>query len=230
MSGLRSWRSRGGSPPVVIHEINNPLEAVSNLVYLIQNQPSTPESKVYLEMVDEQLRRISAITRETLTFNRTAQHPQSADLVELLGMALRTYDRDIGEKKLIMMIRLPESALCAVYPGELTQAFSNLISNAIDASEYGGKVHIRLKSKADRYQITVGDCGAGIPSTVRQKLFQAFASGKASGNGLGLWVSKRIVEKHGGHIRWRSSTGSNNHGTAFQILLANSNVPLQQLN
>jgi signal transduction histidine kinase len=207
---------------VVIHEINNPLEAIANLAFLLKTQPLSDEGLRFVQMMEEQLLRISTITRQTLRFNRTAERPLSADLVELIRIAVRTYSRGISEKQLKLELDLPSFAVCEVYPGELTQAVSNLISNAIDASELGGRLQIRLRSRLASFFITVCDSGSGVPETMRNVIFDAFATGKESGNGLGLWICRRIVEKHGGHILWRTSTRPERHGTAFRISLDNS--------
>jgi len=207
---------------VVVREINNPLEAIANLAFLLKTQSLSDDARSYVAMIEEQLSRIAAITRQTLGFNRAVERPLSADLVELIGIAIRTYSRGIAEKGLRLELDLPSMAVCEVYPGELTQALSNLISNAIDASEIGGRVQIRLRSRSTRFYITVCDSGCGVPMAMRNVIFDAFATGKETGNGLGLWICRRIVEKHGGHILWRSSIRPEKHGTAFRISLDNS--------
>jgi signal transduction histidine kinase len=207
---------------VVIHEINNPLEAIANLAFLLKTQSLSDDARSYVAMVEEQLSRISAITRQSLGFNRAVERPLSADLVELIGIAVRTYSRGMAEKRIQLELELPSIAVCEVYPGELIQVFSNLISNAIDASEVGGRLQIRLRSRSTHFYITVCDSGCGVPKAMRNAIFDAFATGKETGNGLGLWICRRIVEKHGGHILWRSSTRPEKHGTAFRISLGNS--------
>jgi two-component system, NtrC family, sensor kinase len=206
---------------VMMHEINNPLEAITNLVYLFKakTEPLTEDAADYLGLIEEQLTRIAAVTRQALSFNRVSMRPTKADLVEILGIAIRTYSRGIFEKQLRVELDVPETAHCDVYPGELTQAFSNLISNAVEASGRGGKIHIRVRSRAGRHDITICDFGSGVPAAMRKTLFKAFATGKETGNGLGLWVCSKIVEKHGGRILWRSSTRPEKHGTAFRISL-----------
>jgi len=215
---------------VVIHEINNPLEAVSNLVYLLKIHGMSEVAMPYLDLMEEQLLRISSVTHQALNFNRTALRPQRADLAELVRIAVRTYAPGIVAKRLQMVLDLPASASAEVYPGEITQAISNLVANAIDASEPGGKIQVRLRPKVlpmsgpkpGRYHITVSDGGGGVPEAMRATLFNAFATGKENGNGLGLWVCSRIVAKHGGTIRWRTSTREGNHGTTFRISLQSS--------
>lgn len=206
----------------MIHEINNPLEAITNLLYLFKSQPLPASALDFLEMMDEQIRRINVITRQTLSFHRTADKPLRADLVELLKIAIRTYSHKIAEKEIKLELDLPIFVECEVYPGELTQVFSNLISNSIDASDRGGLLRIRLRSAPNHVSITVCDAGCGIPPAIRNSLFEAFSSGKEKGNGLGLWICRRIVEKHGGHILWRSSTRPERSGTAFRISLDKS--------
>jgi signal transduction histidine kinase len=203
----------------IIHEINNPLEAVANLAFLMKSQQLPEPANRYLEVMEEQIERINQITRRTLGFNRIVDHPLKADLVELIQMAIRTYFRDITLKSIKLELDLPPLAECEVYPGELTQVFSNLISNAVDASEPGGRLRIRIRSRDPGFHITVCDSGCGIPTDIRNAVFEAFTTGKESGNGLGLWITRRIVEKHGGRIQLRTSTRPERHGTAFRILL-----------
>jgi len=203
----------------MIHEINNPLEAITNLVYLVKLQPLPANALAYLEMMDEQLRRMNLITHQTLSFHRTVEKPQRADLVELLKIAIRTYSHGIAEKEIKLELDLPILAEWEVYPGELTQVFSNLISNSIDASHRGVPLKIRLRTSQQHVSITVCDSGCGIPLAIRGSLFEPYSSGKETGNGLGLWICHRIVEKHGGHILWRSSTRPERSGTAFRISL-----------
>ena len=203
----------------MIHEINNPLEAITNLVFLLKAQ-SLPASAIdCLEMMDEQIRRMNVITRQTLSFHRTTEKPLRADLVELLKIAIRTYSHKILEKEIKVELDLPLRADYEVFPGELTQVFSNLISNSIDASYRGGPLRIRLRTAPEHVSIMVCDSGSGIPPAMKKSLFNAFSSGKEKGNGLGLWICRRIVEKHGGHILWRSSTRPERSGTAFRISL-----------
>jgi len=206
----------------MIHEINNPLEAVTNLAYLLKAQQLSENARVYLEMMDEQIRRMHHISRQTLAFHRTAEKPLRTDLVELLKIAIRTYNHKIAEMRLRVELDLPPVAECEVYPGELTQAFANLISNAIEASDEGGVLKVRLRTAANHVSVTVCDSGCGIPSEMKNSLFDAFCSGKEAGNGLGLWICRRIVEKHGGFIRWRSCTSPPKSGTTFRILLGKS--------
>jgi signal transduction histidine kinase len=209
---------------VVIHEINNPLEAVANLLYLLKNEPLSEAGLQYLAIMEDQLNRIGNITRQALGFNRASQQPSRSDLVELMGVAVRTFSKDIGVKQLNVKLETPEALKCIVYPGELTQAFCNLISNAIQASIQGGAIRIRIRSNAVRHRITVCDYGCGVPEDLRTTLFEAFATGRESGNGLGLWVCQRIIEKHHGQIRWRTCTKEDRHGTAFQVSLSDLSI------
>lgn len=213
----------------MIHEINNPLEAVANLAFLMKSEQLPERAVHYLEMMEEQIQRINLITRQTLGFNRTVERPLKSDLVQLAQIAIRTYSRDITAKNIRLELDLPPLAECEVYPGELTQVFSNLISNAVDASEQGGRLQIRIRLRSPSFHFVVCDSGCGIPAEMRNSVFDAFTTSKESGNGLGLWISRRIVEKHGGRIRWRSSTHAERHGTAFRVSLNHSSAAVEMV-
>jgi signal transduction histidine kinase len=202
------------------HEINNPLEAVVNLIYLVRAQKLPKEARKYLETVDEQIGRINLISKQILDFHRTVDHPSKVDLVNLMEIALRTLKPRISEKNMQLELDLPKSAPCTVFPGELIQVFSNLIANSIDASARGDRLIIRIRTGSGRVVISVRDFGSGVPSSLRGVIFDAFITGKESGNGLGLWICRRIVAKHRGSILWHSSTNPDRHGTTFRVSLA----------
>ncbi|HEV2276168.1 MAG TPA: ATP-binding protein [Acidobacteriaceae bacterium] len=204
---------------MIMHEINNPLEAVSNLVFLLREQPLNEQATRYLNLIEEQLNRVHEIAHKTLGFYRDVEKPRATDLVGLIHVALRVHSFPISHRSLRVQLELPPSAHYDGFPGELTQALSNLISNAVEASRHGGSLRIRLRTTCGHVHITIGDSGSGIPQNLRERLFEAFASGREAGHGLGLWVCRRAVEKHQGQIRWRTSTRPGSSGTTFRISL-----------
>jgi signal transduction histidine kinase len=205
----------------VMHEINNPSQAIADLVYLIGKDADHPELvRAHAAQIEEQLVRIQYIARQTLSFFRDTPRPQTKDLVPLVDTALRYHAGLLDEKQIQLRKEMPDMLLGSVYPGDVLQLVSNLVRNAAEALPPGGTLCVRLKACQGNARLTVADNGRGIPQAIQARLFEAFQSDKAdAGNGLGLWICKTIVEKHGGHIHWRSSIKSAAHGTTFSVLL-----------
>jgi signal transduction histidine kinase len=205
----------------VMHEINNPAQAVADLVYLVAKDADRPDLvRARAAQIEEQLVRIQYITRQTLAFFRDPPRTQEKDLVPLVESALRYYAGLVEEKHIELRKEMPDMLVASGYPGDFLQMVSNLVRNAIEALPVGGTLRIRLRASQGTGRLTVADTGRGIPLPIRARLFEAFQSDKAeAGNGLGLWICKTIVEKHGGQIQWRSSTGGKTHGTVFSITI-----------
>lgn len=222
---LRQSEKRGLAGRVtasVVHEINNPAEAIGNLIYLLKLQAEDPqEVRALAAMMEEQLARIRHVSRQTLSYFRDAPQKQQTDVVALVATTLRFYRSAIDHKQIIVRSDLPEVLMASLYPGDFLQMISNLVSNAIDAMRPGGMLSIRLRSHSGVFRLTIADNGCGIPAGVREHVFEAFHSTKKeAGNGLGLWICWAIAERHGGHLRWRSSAAENFHGTTFSFSLA----------
>ena len=212
----------------IAHEINNPLEAVTNLVYLakmdIQNTERVAE---YLEMASRELERVAHIARQTLGFYRDTSSPVRFSVTQMLGDLLSLYERRFESRRIAVSKQFDQNIVITALMGELRQAFSNLITNAIDAMPAGGKLVIRARpahawNNAHRpgVRITLLDTGSGIARHHKKNLFQPFFTTKEDvGTGLGLWITRSIVEKHGGLIRVKSTTTPDAHGTAFSIFL-----------
>src|SRR5271165_5078747 len=212
----------------IAHEIRNPLDTVSNLLYLLRHeQESGAASTQYLEMASDELARIAQITGQLLTFHREARSPVEVDLTDVVQSVLVLHAPQIKRAHIKVEQRLDTTPAVRGFPGELRQVFSNLVGNAIDAMPHASKLilHLRESSLAsDRarkgVRVTVLDTGAGIPLGVRRNLFAPFYTTKGEkGTGLGLWVSRGIIEKHEGTIFLRSSTQAGKSGTAFSVFL-----------
>jgi signal transduction histidine kinase len=205
----------------VMHEINNPSQAIADLVYLIGKEADHPEMvRARAVQIEEQLVRIQYIARQTLSFFRDTPQVQARDLVPLVETALRYHSDVLAEKRIQVRKELPERLIGDIYPGDFLQLVSNLVRNAVEALPVGGTLYLRLRASGTNGRLTVADNGRGIPLRIQARLFEAFQSDKAeAGNGLGLWICKTITEKHGGHIRWRSSTEGKGRGTAFAVSL-----------
>jgi PAS domain S-box-containing protein len=204
----------------VAHEINNPLEAVSNLLYLSLHEDGLPVvSKRYLRMANEELRRVGHIVSQTLGFYRESGAPQSIDLRALVDDVLALYQRRLDARQ-IRVTRSMEKAIVEGVPGELRQVVANLLSNALDAMEPYGVLSIEVRSQKEEVRLSISDTGHGISTPVLQHIFEPFFTTKKDvGTGLGLWVSKGIVEKHQGRLDVMSSQRDEDHGTAFVMTL-----------
>jgi signal transduction histidine kinase len=205
----------------VMHEINNPSQAIGDLVYLIAKDADRPDLvRARAALIEEQLVRIQYIARQTLSFFRDTPRTQTKDLVPLVDTALRYHAGLLDEKRIKLRKEMPDRLLGSVYPGDFLQLVSNLIRNAAEVLPAGGTLCVRLKAHGGNARLTVADNGRGISPAIQARLFEAFQSDKAdAGTGLGLWICKTIVEKHGGRIGWRSSTKPANQGTTFSLIL-----------
>jgi signal transduction histidine kinase len=207
----------------IAHEINNPLEAITNLIYLARTDPLTPTAvQRQLEIADGELARVAQIAQQTLGFYRDTSRPADIDLNTLLAEVVDLFSRHLVRKNLRCTVDLDPDLRIFGLRGEVRQVFSNLLVNAIDASSTGT---IRLRGRrslnAGRKGISVliSDQGAGIPPSIRPRLFSPFFTTKESvGTGLGLWVTRNIVEKQGGVVRFRSRVVPPT-GTVFRVFL-----------
>lgn len=212
----------GRMAATIAHEINNPLEAVVNLVYLAKNDPNlSPQTREYLASADVELGRVSHMVRQTLGFYRENAGPKWIDAGEMVQQITELYRNKILRKNVKIDFRADKAELFGV-EGELRQVVSNLVSNAIDAVEMNGRIRLRVRNfhrgNNSLVRVVVADNGHGIAPENRSKMFQPFFTTKASvGTGLGLWVSKGIIEKHHGRIRLRTSTRPEKSGTVFTI-------------
>jgi PAS domain S-box-containing protein len=218
--------SLGKLAATVAHEINNPLEAVTNFIYLARHQPDLPEKvKYYLGYADQELGRVAHIARQTLGFYRDNSRPTLVTVSDVMDDVLTIYDRKFKYKSLSVERRIEHGLTVYTLQGELKQILSNLIANAIDACEENGRIVIHARNSHDfmsgRYgiRLTIADTGMGIPERNKSRLFAPFFTTKKDvGTGLGLWITKDLLEKKGGHIRVRSRN-SKPSGTIMSIYL-----------
>jgi len=205
----------------VMHEVNNPSQAIGDLVYLIAKDADRPDLvRARAALIEEQLVRIQYIARQTLSFFRDTPRTQPKDLVPLVDTALRYHSGLLDEKRIKLCKDMPDVLLASVYPGDFLQLVSNLVRNAVEVLPAKGTLCVRLQARGRHVRLTVADNGRGISPGIQARMFEAFQSDKAdAGNGLGLWICKTIVEKHGGRIGWRSSTKPATQGTTFSVLL-----------
>lgn len=218
--------SVGRLAATVAHEINNPLEAVTNFIYLTKLEAHLPENvKGYMTHADEELGRVSHLVQQTLGFYRDNSVPVRLAVSDVIEDVLVIYERKFKYKELNIEKRIEPGLTVSTSRGELKQILSNLIANAIDASQDGGKIVIgarasrHLRSGQSGIRITVADDGTGISSENKRKLFMPFFTTKKElGTGLGLWIARDLLEKKGGQIRFRSSDQAKS-GTVMSVFL-----------
>ncbi len=215
--------SVGRLAATVAHEINNPLEAVTNFIYLAKHHPGLPEKvERYLTCADQELGRVAHIAQQTLGFYRDNSRPASLSVAEVIEDVVALYERKFKYKALKVEKRIQPNLTVVALQGELKQVLSNLIGNAIDASRENGRIII--SARASRYprcgvRITVADTGSGMSEEHKRRIFTPFFSTKKDvGTGLGLWITKDLLEKKQGHIRFRSSNSAPS-GTVMRIFL-----------
>jgi PAS domain S-box-containing protein len=208
----------------IAHEINNPLEAVTNLIYLARHDSLNANN--YLQMAESEVARVGRIAQQALGFVRDPAVAAHLDVGAVLDEVLQLYASKLKKKQVRVEKRFHTVEIQA-YSGELRQLFSNLIVNALDAVQPGGCLHLRVARGTDRttqgrsgVRVVVADNGTGIAPEHFEHLFEPFyTTKKDSGTGLGLWLSLGIVRKHGGSIRVRSRTQGTATGTVFSIFL-----------
>jgi PAS domain S-box-containing protein len=210
----------------IAHEINNPLEAVTNLIYLSRTDPDVPQPvQMLLETADAELARVAQIAQQTLGFYRDTTRPIEIKLNDLLHGVVDLFERKMVSRKITCTLDLEPDLCIHGLQGEIRQVFSNLIVNAIDAFTYPmlkpGRIRIRGRHlrQRDAVSILICDEGSGIPASARARIFSPFFTTKLSvGTGLGLWVTRGFVEKQGGSIAFHTHIGENS-GTIFRVVL-----------
>jgi PAS domain S-box-containing protein len=209
----------------IIHEINNPLEAVLNLIFLAQRSADLEEAMPYLRDAEEELGRASEITAQGLQFHRQPASPASANVIHIMQSVLALFKEKLRTGRVGIELQTQDAPELLCFAGELRQVFVNLIGNAVESMENGGQITIRVKSGTDwqtgdrGVRITIADTGSGMSLETRKQMYDAFYTTKGSGgSGLGLWVTARIVSKHRGHIHVRSRRAAQCGGTAFTLV------------
>ena len=207
----------------IAHEINNPLEAVINLLYLARHDSANAQQ--YLTMAEQEVGQIARLAQQTLGFVRDTTSPGSMDPVVIMDEILQLYSRKLEDRRIRVNRRYRNSTQISGYSGELRQLLANLVVNAVDAMADGGTLEVRVTTGRqwsdgrEGIRITVADNGSGIPQENLRQIFEPFYTTKDTGTGLGLWVSRGIVQKHGGSIRVRSRSAGPATGTVFTIFM-----------
>jgi signal transduction histidine kinase len=214
----------------IAHEINNPLEAITNLLFLLRNYSQLEDPALnYVTMAEYEVRRIAEITQQTLRFYRQSTLPARTRMKELLDSVLSLYQGRFNSLNVHVERDYDPELDLFCFAGEIRQVFANLVGNSVDASTAGGKLTVRARRSRNwkdpqqtGIRFTLADTGAGMAPEVLDRAFDAFFTTKeVTGTGLGLWVSVEIVAKHHGTIRARSRVASpgKDSGTVFQFFI-----------
>lgn len=211
----------------IAHEINNPLESVTNLLYLARNSADLAEVQGYLATAEQELRRVSIISSQTLRFHRQSSAATTVTCIDLFATVLSIYQGRLINSNIVVEKRKRAHKAVECFEGEIRQVLSNLVGNAIDAMHPGGgRLLLRSRDTHDwrtgqpGLALTVADTGTGMPAKVLTQIFDAFYTTKGiGGTGLGLWISQEIIARHQGSLRVRSATTAGRHGTVFVLFL-----------
>jgi PAS domain S-box-containing protein len=220
----------------IAHEINNPLESVTNLLFLAREHGGLPEEvQNFLDTADQELRRVSIIASQTLRFHKQSTRPQAVDGGDLFTTVLSIYEGRFKNSKIAIEKRTRAKKPVVCFEGEIRQVLNNMVSNAIDAMPKGGRLLVRSheatdwKSSRRGVVLTVADTGSGIDPQARSKMFEPFFTTKGfGGTGLGLWVSAEIMKRHQGRIKIRSSQQENHRGTVVKLFLPFNTSPAEK--
>jgi signal transduction histidine kinase len=211
----------------IAHEINNPLEAVTNLIFLAQRAAVNPETKEHLATAEIELRRVSAIANQTLQFHRQPTNPGPVAASTLIDATLPLYQSRISNARVKIERRDRARRPVTCLDGEIRQVLSNLIGNAIDAmSQKDRRLLIRSRESTDwrtgrrGVSLTVADTGSGMSADTITHIFEPFFTTKGNkGTGLGLWISREIIERHRGSLKVKSRHATHCPGTVFVLFL-----------
>jgi PAS domain S-box-containing protein len=210
----------------IAHEINNPLEAVTNLLFISSNHAQLPpEVKKHLELAQSELARAAHVAKQTLSFYRPLQGTGSTDVTAVIREVLDLYASRISAKSIAVETDIAANVMAIAAGSDLRQVIANIIANAIDATSSGGRLIVRASareaSSTPRVVITIADTGAGIEKKFQPQIFEPFFTTKQNvGTGLGLWVCRQIIDGSDGRIHMRSKLGV---GTVFRLSLPGAN-------
>jgi signal transduction histidine kinase len=215
---------------IIAHEINNPLAAITNIFFLIRNHPSLDEEARHCAaMAEQELQRVAHITRQTLSFYRESKTPIAVMLTELLDDVLGLQERQLHTSHIRLQKKYLTPGTVHGFPVELRQVFLNLVGNAIQAMPNGGDLRIIVREASDwqfkrrGISVSIVDTGVGVKPQDSQRLFEPFFSTKSTkGTGLGLWISRGIIQKYEGRISFRSMRTQNGCSTCFRVFLPSS--------
>lgn len=212
---------------IIAHEINNPLEAIANAFHLLRTHPSLDEeARYYAQLASDEIARLAHVTKQTLSFYRESELPVRVSLSEILDNVLELQARRLQLNSIVVDKQYRTDGVIQGFPVELKQVFLNIVGNAVQAMPQGGRLRVRLcRSKSvstarEGTRISVFDTGSGISAEDAKRIFEPFFSTKgAKGTGLGLWISRAIIQKYEGTIRFRSVRTGAGKATCFSVFI-----------
>jgi PAS domain S-box-containing protein len=203
------------------HEISNPLSSLSDILFVLASRKDlSDDAQKMVQSAQKEVERLTAIAQETLAPHRSPGQRVQIRASEVVEASLQSFRRRLEEAKVQVERSYRSEALIDVFPSELRQVITNLISNAIDAMPQGGTLKVEVSDEHEQVKLVFSDTGTGIQPEMMEGLFEPFVTTKGEkGLGIGLWISRTLVEKVGGTIQVRSSTAKADHGTQFIIRL-----------
>ena len=219
----------GRMAAIIAHEINNPLEAVSNVFYLLRDHPSLDnDARELARIANDEMARMRHIAKQTLAFYRDAEKPVPVSLRLILEDVIDAFYRQIQSSRVTVVWKIKTDGMVLAFPVEVRQIFINLVANALHAMPDGGVLRIHLRNRSEGREgssrrgicVNITDTGSGIPPAIREKVFQPFFSTKSDkGTGLGLWVSRGIAQKLNGTIQFRCTKRRDCSMTSFAVFI-----------
>ena len=208
------------------HEINNPLEAVTNLLYLSRNKAGDEDVRSWLDQADIELRRVSIIANQALRFHKQSSNPRAISCLSLFSTTLSVYEGRLMNSGIVVEKRKRANEPVECFEGDIRQVLSCLVTNAIDAMPGGGRLLVRSREATDwrtgrrGLVLTLADTGVGMDNATKRRMYEAFFTTKGiGGSGLGLWISAEIMQRHHGRILIRSSQREGHRGTVVTLFL-----------
>lgn len=226
MQTIEKLAAVGQLASAMSHEINNPLQSMTNLLYMADTSEHREDQQDYLRKSQDELARISHAVRQTLRFHQQSEKPVPTRLSEVVESVLTLFRSRLEHASVDVKVDDRQNQLLLCYKADLHQSIANVVSNALDAVNGvpGGRIEVRIRdmnshsSSGRGIRLTIADNGCGMTNATQDRLFEPFHSTKAPrGTGLGLWVVKGILEKHQASVHVMSRNQSKNHGTVFSI-------------
>jgi PAS domain S-box-containing protein len=213
----------GRMAATIAHEVNNPLEAVMNLLYLLHSKITDEEGLNFLSTAESEIARVSHIAKQTLGYYREHAAASAASLSEIAQQAVDIYEPRCIAANIQLNTSFHSSHKLVVRRGEMLQVVSNVIANSIYAMPHGGTIDVEVSDSevgSKGVSLVVRDNGSGVSPQNLPRVYDAFFTTRATiGTGIGLFVSKQFIEGHGGKITLESNQDSNAHGTTVSVFL-----------